>query len=541
MEPPRRDLRLRGTPRRLISPMTWRILAVNLLALGVLFAGFVYLDAYRRSLLAAELATLESKAKLFAAAIAESATSPDVTAIPGLIAPLAQQMVRRLVEASKLRARLFNGDGSLVADSLVLLGPGGLVQIEQLPPPRTKSDAIRDLLDAYDKLIARIWKPRALPPYVEPAVQSAKDYEEVVAALAGKPDQMVRAGTHGAKVLSVAVPVQRFQPVIGALMLSEESTEIDAAVLNVRLDIVKWFLVALAVTVLLSIYLSSTIARPMKRLAAAAERVRRDRHRQHTIPDFGPRRDEIGQLAHALREMTDALWLRMDAIEQFAADVAHEIKNPLSSLRSAVETAARIEDPARRERLMAIILEDVARLDRLISDISDASRLDAELSRADFAPVDLGRMLATLIDVTDTAAAERKVRLSLDVTNGAALRVNGIEGRLVQVFRNLTANALSFSPAGGTITLKAGRDNGMVIVEVLDQGTGVPAGREKDIFSRFYSVRPEGEAFGVHSGLGLSISKQIVDAHGGTIVAQNQLDAAGKVIGARFVVSLPTT
>lgn len=532
--------RHRAPRRPLISPLTWRIFAVNLLALGVLFAGFVYLDAYRRGLIAAELATFESKAKLFAAAIAETATSPDVTAPPGLIPSLAQQMVRRLVEASRLRARLFHEDGTLIADSLVLLGPGGLVQIEQLPPPRGQGDVVKDLLDSYDQLVARVWTPRGLPAYSEAAVQKASDYQEVVSALAGRHDQAVRAGAHGTMVLSVAVPVQRYQPVIGALMLSGESAEIDAAVLKVRLDIVKWFLVALAVTLLLSIYLSSTIARPIKRLAAAAERVRRDRHRQATIPDFGPRHDEIGQLALALREMTDALWLRMDAIERFAADVAHEIKNPLSSLRSAVETVARIDDPARRERLMAIILDDVARLDRLISDISDASRLDAELSRADFAPVDLARMLATLIDVSETAASERRIHLALDIAAGVPLVVNGIEGRLVQVLRNLIANALSFSPAGGTITLKAARADDMVVVEILDDGSGIPDGREQDIFERFYSLRPKGEAFGVHSGLGLSISRQIAEAHGGSISAENRRDAAGAVAGARFVVTLPS-
>jgi two-component system sensor histidine kinase ChvG len=229
----------------------------------------------------------------------------------------------------------------------------------------------------------------------------------------------------------------------------------------------------------------------------------------------------------------------MDATERFAADVAHEIKNPLSSLRSAVETVVRIDDAKRRERLMAIILDDVARLDRLISDISDASRLDAELSRAAFAPVDLGRMLATLIDVAETAAGERAIRFELGINNGSDLIVNGIEGRLVQVFRNLTANALSFSPEGGTISLNASRENGMVVVEVLDQGAGIPDGREQEIFERFYSLRPEGEAFGMHSGLGLSISKQIVEGHGGSIRAENRRGSDDTVAGARFVVSLP--
>jgi two-component system sensor histidine kinase ChvG len=237
--------------------------------------------------------------------------------------------------------------------------------------------------------------------------------------------------------------------------------------------------------------------------------------------------------------MTQALWLRIDAIERFAADVAHELKNPLTSLRSAVETAARINDPDRRQKLMNIILDDVGRLDRLISDISDASRLDAELSREQSGPVDMRRMLVALAEVTDTTASQNHTRLVLDINGKRELIVNGIEGRLVQVFRNLVANALSFSPPGGSITLKARAENGVVVAQVLDEGPGIPEGREKDIFQRFYSERPQNEKFGVHSGLGLSISKQIVEAHGGTLIAGNRRASDGSILGARFVVTLP--
>ncbi|NJO56160.1 MAG: HAMP domain-containing histidine kinase [Rhodospirillales bacterium] len=237
--------------------------------------------------------------------------------------------------------------------------------------------------------------------------------------------------------------------------------------------------------------------------------------------------------------MTQSLWLRIDANERFAADVAHELKNPLGSLRSAVETAVRIEDPERRQKLMNIILDDVGRLDRLISDISDASRLDAELSREQSAPVDVRRMLATLAEVTETTAQQRRNRLVLDIDGRRDLLVTGVEGRLVQVFRNLIANALSFSPQGGVITLRARRENSSVVAEVLDQGPGIPEGRERDIFQRFYSERPQDEKFGQHSGLGLSISKQIVETHGGTVVAHNRRAADGSIAGARFVVTLP--
>jgi two-component system sensor histidine kinase ChvG len=334
--------------------------------------------------------------------------------------------------------------------------------------------------------------------------------------------------------------VQRYKQVVGALILTKDSQAIDAAVLKVRLDVVKWFLAALAVTVLLSLYLAQTIARPLLRLAAAAERVRRDRHHRHRIPNFPSRHDEIAELAAALREMTEALWQRMDAIERFAADVSHEIKNPLTSLRSAVETAARITDPERRERLMAIIKQDVDRLDRLTSDLAEASRVDAEMSRAGSEPVHIGRMLETLREVTEMTAAERGVglRIALDEGRGG-LSVTGLEDRLVQVFRNLIANALSFSPPGGTITLTAARHGATLIAEVLDEGPGLPEGKETQIFERFYSERPEGERFGDHSGLGLSISKQIVEAHGGRIYAENRRRPDGAVGGARFVVELP--
>jgi two-component system, OmpR family, sensor histidine kinase ChvG len=528
----------RKTVRRGISPITWRIFAVNLLALAFLFAGMFYLDEYRRGLIAAELATMRSEANLFAAAIGESATFDEASKGDGLIATMAQQMVRRLVEASRFRARLFREDGALVADSLLLGGPGGGVQIEELPAPRTEGQQLRDVLVGYDRVMARLWGREDIRPYHENAVQTARDYPEVMLALSGESATTVRSAPDGGMILSVAVPVNRYKRVLAALMITKGSAAIDAAVLKVRLDVLKWFLLALGVTILLSIYLARTIANPILRLATAAERVRRDRHRRYSIPDF-KRSDEIGQLAAALRDMTQALWLRIDAIERFAADVAHELKNPLTSMRSAVETAARINDPDRRQKLMNIILEDVGRLDRLISDISDASRLDAELSRENSAPVDIKRMLATLIDVMETTAVQHRIVLALVTDGKRDLMVNGVESRLVQVFRNLIANALSFSPPGGRITLKARAENGTVVSQVLDEGPGIPEGRERDIFQRFYSERPQSEKFGVHSGLGLSISKQIVEAHGGTLVAKNRHGPDGSIIGARFVVTLP--
>jgi len=234
----------------------------------------------------------------------------------------------------------------------------------------------------------------------------------------------------------------------------------------------------------------------------------------------------------------------MDAIEHFAADVAHEIKNPLTSLRSAVETAARVDDPLKQRKLLAVVLEDVQRLDRLITDISDASRLDAELSRVELEPVLIGRMLETLVDMHQASAEARAPRLVLSLPGPAGtaagdLAVLGIEGRLVQVFRNLIANAVSFSPPGAALHIAALRQGEWMVIVIEDAGPGIPEGKLEAIFERFYSERPAGEKFGTHSGLGLSISKQIVEAHRGTIRAENRRGADGAIIGARFTVRLP--
>jgi two-component system sensor histidine kinase ChvG len=270
--------------------------------------------------------------------------------------------------------------------------------------------------------------------------------------------------------------------------------------------------------------------------------VRHGNGRKVDIPDFSRRHDEIGELSKALADMTGALWRRMDAIERFAADVAHEIKNPLSSLRSAVETAARIKDPEKQRRLMAVIQHDVERLDRLISDISDASRLDAEMSRLERAPVTLSTMLGTLVEIHDATRDEDDTgpRLVLDLPErNDPLIVEGKESRLVQVVQNLIGNAISFSPPGGRILVRGAHIGESVQVTVEDDGPGIPDGKLEAIFDRFYTERPSGEEFGNHSGLGLSISKQIVEAHGGKIIAENRRNAEGGVIGARFVVCLP--
>jgi len=529
--------------RRGPSALTRRILTLNILALAIPVAGLLYLDDYREQLVEQEFHSLEIEGQLFAGAVATSGVVTDQDGDDNLSAETAREVVRRLAAISFNRARLFGIDGALLVDSARLLGPSGAasgtIEIAPLAPPGAANPLAETARRLYDR-IADLLATRQRPPlYIETANPRATDYAEIGRAFAGEIARGLRADTRGGMMLTVAVPVQRYRQVLGALLLSSDGRDIDVAVRDIRFAILGIFGIALAVTVLLSLYLAGTIARPILRLAVAADRVRHGQRRRTAIPDFGHRRDEIGDLAGALRDMTEELWNRMDAIESFAADVAHEIKNPLTSLRSAVETVARVEDPAQQRKLMDIIQHDVQRLDRLISDISNASRLDAELSRAELAPVDMGQMLRALAEMHAATAGPKAPRLTLDIASHQDLTVPGIEGRLAQVFRNLIANAASFSPPGGDIRLSAVRDGAQVRIAVSDEGPGIPDDKLEAIFARFYTERPAGESFGDHSGLGLSISRQIVEAHGGTLKAENRRDASGAVRGACFRVVLP--
>jgi two-component system sensor histidine kinase ChvG len=553
--------------RRRFSPLTRRILFMNMAAPVILVAGLLYLDDYRNSLIAGEFEALTTQGRIFAAALGaaaiEGGEADEIGAGEGehLARDLAQPILRRLVEPTRIRARLFAMNGELLADSRVLGAAGVAVETAPLAPLGPPPDLLTAVYNkVYDLLLN--WLPARgdLQPERDRPNAALGDFPETEFALRGEVGTALRARPPGASIvlgqgqmtLSVALPVQRFKQVLGVLLLSSDSGEIERNLRSVRLDILQVFAAALLVTVLISFYLARTIARPIRRLALAAERVRRGGQvvgagiRAHgaasghrAIPDMSARGDEIGDLSVALGDMTDALWRRLDAIERFAADVAHEIKNPLTSLKSAVETATRIQDPERQRKLLAVILDDVSRLDRLIGDISDASRLDAELSREETQPVDLAALLRTLVELyTAAASGPESPRLKLELA-GNGLVVPGLEDRLGQVFRNLIANALSFSPPGGTIRLVAARRHAQVEVTVEDDGPGIPEDKLEKIFERFYSERPRGEKFGTHSGLGLSISRQIVTAHGGTIAAENRRDAQDQVVGARFVVRLP--
>ncbi|MER2519468.1 MAG: stimulus-sensing domain-containing protein [Bdellovibrionales bacterium] len=546
-----RRSRSREGRRTRLSPIVMRILAVNMMALAILVGSLLYLGRYQERIVANELDSLTLQARIIASAIAEGAVVVDESDRNIMSPLLGRLMVKRLAETTETRTRLYDEDDTLLADSRVLLSSSAKAQADRNVEAASEQESWgARLLGAFFNMIDFIHERREYPLYPEDGSQNSTSYEIVKRAMKGDMGTQVWRARQGGLTLAAAVPVQHSRAVLGVVMMSRADANIDKAITSVRYDILKIFLITLLITVLLSLYLARAIARPIRQLAMAAEGLRHGQMKikgmagtasllsGEAIPDMTARQDEIGDLSGALRELTDALARRIGAIENFAADVAHEIKNPLTSLRSAVETVERVSDPVARQKLMFVIRDDVDRLDRLISDISNASRLDAELGRDEVAQIDLGRMLTTLTDTyrrPGDVAASQVALVSLK----EPLFVMGIEARLVQVLRNLIDNALSFSPSGASVTVSARRDGKTVFICVEDMGPGIPENKLEDIFERFYSERPKTEKFGTHSGLGLSISRQIVEAHRGTIRAENIKGVDGDVLGARFVVQLP--
>jgi two-component system sensor histidine kinase ChvG len=549
------------------SSLTRRIVFLNLAGLVALVIGVMYLSQFRAGLIDARVQSLLVQSEIIAGAIAASATVDNTDTItvdperllelqagqsygpsddsmssiefpinPERVAPV----LRRLVSPTKTRARIYDRDGVLILDSRNLYGRGDVLRFD-LPPPNAEQPGLMER--AFIAL--RRWFGRGdLPLYKELGPENGKGYPEVGAALQGQHASMVRVNDRGEVIVSVAVPVQRFRAVRGVLMLSTQGADIDDMVEAERLAIFKVFLIAAGVMVVLSMLLAGTIAGPVRRLADGAERVRRRIRSRVEIPDFTRRRDEIGHLSGALRDMTGALYTRIEAIESFAADVSHELKNPLTSLRSAVETLPMAKTEANRKRLLEVIEHDVRRLDRLITDISDASRLDAELQRQEAAPIDLAKMLEALVKAANEVPGDVSVTLNFEGGPPAVFKVPGHDSRLGQVVSNLIDNARSFSPAGGSVRLTCRKLKNEVQILVDDDGPGVRPEALEKIFERFYTDRPEDQGFGQNSGLGLSISKQIVEAHGGRVLVENRMALASsgeqpKVLGARFDVRLP--
>ncbi|MGA8197327.1 MAG: stimulus-sensing domain-containing protein [Acetobacteraceae bacterium] len=535
---------------RWVSPLLRRILLVNALPLALLVAALLYLDQYQNGLLEAQVSALREQARIYAGALGESAvrtTDPDN---PKLVPEIARPLLRRLTDPTPgAQAKVYAPDGTVIADSRVREGTSGAVSTEPLPPAMEHGPFVGAIGWIYDKVLAVL--PHDTPtPLVVDMTPSAAGLEwqpdvkeELRVNSSGQSREMppyIRRTKDNRLLVTVAEPVERDRHTVGIILLTREAREVDTSLFVVRMSILALFSLALCLTVLLSWYLSLTIARPILRLAGAAAEMSEGHGRAGSVPSLLlDRRDEVGALATALSDSAQALWARMDAIEKFAADVAHEIKNPLSSIRSAIETLRRIDDPARQKLLLAIIAQDVTRLDRLISDVSGASRLDAELSRIAAERVDVVPILRALRELDEATRDEaHDPHVEVDAPS-SGLAVWAVEDRLVQVLRNLVTNAQSFSPPRGTITLRAREADGMVAISVEDEGPGIPDGNMEHIFDRFYSERPQGEKFGQHSGLGLSISRQIVEALRGRISAENRRDGRGKVVGARFVVRLP--
>lgn len=538
----------------IFSSLTRRIVVLNMAGLLVLVVGILYLNQWRAGLIDARVQSLRVQGEIISAAIAASATvDSDVISIdpdrlldaqagrlspfsyfdPALEFPINPERVapllRNLITPTRTRARIYDQQGLLILDSDNIYARG-----EVLRQTIDTSTQRFFLLDWWNAIIS--WSPGDnYPTYQEYQADEGTRYPEVASALSGAPSDFVRVDGQGQLVVSVAVPVQRLRATVGAILLSTAPGDIDSVVAQERWSLLRIAMIAAVVQIALSLLLAGTIAGPMRRLSAAAERVQTAGDARAEIPDLTDRPDEIGHLSGALRRMTDALYNRIEAIERFAADVAHELKNPLTSLRSAVETLPLAKKPEDRERLTNIIQHDVRRLDRLITDISSASRLDAELARESAEEVDLEKLAIAMVGIQRDMAAEREVDVVMAKRAGRGSSIiQGQESRLAQVFSNLIDNAVSFSPPGSTVEVAVATEGDTITVTVTDEGPGI-TGDVGRIFQRFYTDRPEIENFGNHSGLGLSISKQIIDAHKGTIRAHNRTDRSGAV----FTIVLP--
>jgi two-component system, OmpR family, sensor histidine kinase ChvG len=545
-----------------------RIFLINLLGLVILALGILYFNQFRESLIEARAQSLRTQAQIIAAAIAGSATADtgsividpnsleegsDVTGEAeqpdGLDFPInpetAGPVLRRLLANTRNRAQIIDADGSLVVDSRFIYGGDIIETVDNKP-----TDANVPILERrWNRLLTYLFG-YDYPVRIEYGIDNNKASPEVAAALNGASVSQVKLDENREIIVVVAVPVQRYRAVLGALVLSNQGGEIDDVLRAERLVVVYTFGLASLVTLLLSTLLASTIARPIRKLSAAAQQVRRGISKRVEIPDFSTRRDEIGHLSGSLRDMTGALYNRIDAIEAFAADVAHELKNPLTSLRSAVETLQLVKKDEQRDRLIEIVKQDVKRMDRLITDISDASRLDAELARTESRPTDLAKLLSNITTLSNELAKPNMADVVLNIQAphkgldpDEAYAINGQDSRLSQVFRNLIDNARSFTASGSKVQVRLRRAGNVIEARVEDQGPGISPENLERVFERFYTDRPE-QSFGNNSGLGLAISRQIVEAHKGRIWAENRMgranaDGEKAVLGARFLVQLP--
>ncbi|MBI1300940.1 MAG: HAMP domain-containing protein [Alphaproteobacteria bacterium] len=546
-----------GGKERRITGLTLKIIGVNIIAVFSLILGVIYLGQYHAILIEAKLEQFGTESVLVTTAISNnlleentsvetnlSETSEDFSNLDKLTARLAVSLGKRIL--------IFDKENTLVIDSQKIIDERKTKPYLQLSGKSKNTLSSIEILKATAGFFASVFTSRDNLDLYEGVVSfSGEDYPNVVDARRG--EFSLSAWRNGNKdiVLTAALPIYKNREVVAVVMLVSEDERIREELADVWFNILNLFLLTLLITIFLSIYLSGVIARPLRKLAVSSENVRKGKLKYTDIPDMRDRHDEIGDLSVVLRDMTAALLERMDSIESFAADVAHEIKNPLTSLKSAVETAEKVTKKSDREKLLAVIKHDVDRLDRLITDISNASRLDAELSRETFRAVNMKSLLQNAIDLyknpleRDDGRARKKtqtlkdgVMITLSIPEEDEIYVLGSEGRLMQVIHNIVSNALSFAPVKSEIKILMQVDRRHVNISFEDEGPGIPENKLKTIFERFYSERPDYEEYGQHSGLGLSICKQIIMAHKGVIYAENRKDRDDNVIGAKFVVSL---
>jgi two-component system sensor histidine kinase ChvG len=493
-----------------------RILFVNVFAIAILAGSLFYLDGYRRRLIDQAVLSTETQAQLAADSLRLAEPGEE------------RDLLRTFGAHSRTRIRLFDADGKERLDSWA----GGPETYDVRDPKQEpwQKWASRKL----DNWLNAVVGGKKPPLLRVPESQRLGDWPEAAAALAGgSPATMLRRAPEGTPFISAAVPLAGKKEV---LLMTRNARQVRRAVREERGTLAVVLLVTILVSVFLSLFLARTIALPLRRLARAAQAVRLGRAREVRVPVLPHRRDEIGLLARALADMTQSLRQRIDGTEAFAADVTHELKNPLASLRSAVDSLDKIDDPALRRRLLDVVRHDVVRLDRLIVDIAEVSRLDAELSRARFEPVDLGGLIESLVEPWEARAAERDVRIAFARPRIGTAVILGEEARLARALDNLVDNAISFSPAGGLVEIGAARVGNDVLVSVEDEGPGVPVAAREEIFRRFHSLRPEAEGFGGHSGLGLAIARATVEGHDGRIWVEDRHDRRP---GAHFILRFP--
>ena len=494
--------------------LTYRILAVNILTVVLLAAGVFYLDAFRNRLSKERIRQTKHEAIVTAEAL--RVIPPDRR----------EAVLARIGRSTGSRLRVYGPAGQLVADSWRMSGP--TYALRDPATQKWNKDAARAVDRGFNALVGA----DTLEDFAEPAADRLTSWPEAVESRESKrPVTRARNAPDLTPIFSAAAPVGA-----DTLLVTENDRGFTRTVRSQRRVLFVAIAVTIIISVLLSLFLARTIVRPLRRLALAAHRVRLGRSREVRVPRLPSRTDEIGLLARAVSDMSQSLRQRIDNIEAFAADVTHELKNPLASLRSAMDGLDRVADPELKRRLIAVARDDVGRLDRLINDISEAARTDAELARAQFEPVDLGSLIEQLVSSWEGRREKGDARIAFARPRKASAVVMGKADRLARAINNILDNAVSFSPAGGLVEIAATHIGDQIRIRIDDEGPGVPADAREAIFNRFHSVRPEGEGFGRHSGLGLAIARAIVEGHDGEIDVRDRDDAPS---GARFTIQLP--